>query len=68
MGLSYVFFVFKIKLKMFNIIYFDSIHSSNDYIWENIDDLPNGSVIVAAQQTDGKGRNGKVWSSPLGNL
>jgi BirA family biotin operon repressor/biotin-[acetyl-CoA-carboxylase] ligase len=53
---------------MFKMIYLDCIASSNDYILERLDILPPNSVIVAKSQTAGKGTNGRVWLSPIGNL
>jgi BirA family transcriptional regulator, biotin operon repressor / biotin---[acetyl-CoA-carboxylase] ligase len=32
------------------------------------DGVPDGTVIWALSQTGGKGRHGRVWSSPVGNL
>jgi BirA family biotin operon repressor/biotin-[acetyl-CoA-carboxylase] ligase len=44
--------------------YFDSVSSTNKIA----QDKPIGSVIIARQQTDGYGRHGRHWISPVGNL
>ena len=43
---------------------FDQVHSTND----TAKTFPENSVIVAATQSGGRGRYGRVWSSPVGNL
>lgn len=48
----------------FEKIYFDTLESTN----KTASDYPVGSVIIAHKQTGGKGRYGKVWESPVGNL
>ena len=50
------------------ILKFDQLNSTNDYIKKNIVDLDDGTIVVAKQQTKGKGRHGNVWYSPEGNL
>ena len=50
----------------FNILQFDEIDSTNKYLLQNTDVLPDFSVAVAAQQTAGKGRKGREWYSPKG--
>jgi len=50
-------------IKSFEI--FSSIDSTNDYL-KNKDDLVSGEICIADQQTHGRGRNGKSWSSPPG--
>ncbi len=44
--------------------YFDTLQSTNDTATE----YPVGSVIVAREQTAGRGRYGRVWISTAGNL
>ncbi|MBN2413582.1 biotin--[acetyl-CoA-carboxylase] ligase [candidate division KSB1 bacterium] len=50
-----------------NIIYLESVTSTNDYFktldTEKIDD---GTVVIAENQTHGRGRNGKKWISSTG--
>ena len=50
------------------VIYFDSIDSTNKYALRNIENLQDRTLIVAGQQTNGKGRNNKDWHSPKTNL
>lgn len=49
-----------------------SLPSSQDYVRELVNDedevFPEGTVIQALSQTKGRGRHGRVWESPLGNL
>jgi len=48
----------------FSIHRFDSLSSTNDLALGL--DAPEGTVIMAAEQTAGKGRLGRKWSSPPG--
>ena len=43
---------------------FDQVVSTN----ETAKSFPIGSVIVASSQSGGKGRMGRCWMSPIGNL
>ncbi len=45
-----------------NITYFDSIDSTNDYMKTH--HYQQGDIIIADQQTNGKGRNGRQFYSP----
>jgi len=46
-----------------------SLPSTQDYIRELAEeDFPEGTVMQALTQTKGKGRQGRVWDSPMGNL
>jgi BirA family biotin operon repressor/biotin-[acetyl-CoA-carboxylase] ligase len=49
-----------------------SLPSSQDYVRELVNDedefFPEGVVIQALSQTKGRGRHGRTWESPLGNL
>lgn len=45
-----------------NILYFNEIDSTNEYLLENDNILPN-SVVVADIQKKGRGRSGRVWES-----
>ena len=58
-----------------NLIYFDSIGSTNDYSAElikntAISDLErlDGTLVLAEKQTSGRGRFGRRWLSPGGGL
>jgi BirA family biotin operon repressor/biotin-[acetyl-CoA-carboxylase] ligase len=50
------------------IYYLDQIDSTNEYAKTLIDEVPEGTVILADQQTNGKGRSGKTWYSPVGGI
>jgi len=52
-----------------NIFYFTSIRSTNTYVHENMDILPDRSIVIADQQLCGKGRYDREWvSANTGNL
>ena len=46
------------------IIYFDSIDSTNTFLKDNIGYYSKGTVIWAGTQTAGRGRDGHKWDSP----
>jgi len=49
--------------------YFDSIDSTQNQALKMADDpANNGTVIIAAKQTGGKGRAGRKWVSPKGGI
>ena len=49
--------------------YFDSIDSTQNQALKMADDpANNGTVIVAAKQTGGRGRSGRKWISPKGGI
>ena len=49
--------------------YFDSIDSTQNQALKMAQDVANdGTVIVAAEQTGGKGRDGRKWISPKGGI
>lgn len=47
-----------------NLIYFDTLPSTNTYAKENIGSIPVPSLIIANGQTAGRGRQGKSFFSP----
>lgn len=53
----------------YRLIAFDTIGSTNDEA-KNLarTGAPNGTVVWAREQTAGRGRRGRTWHSPLGNL
>jgi BirA family biotin operon repressor/biotin-[acetyl-CoA-carboxylase] ligase len=42
------------------------IGSTNDYIKQNLSQLPSGFCCIAEAQTKGRGRRGRTWVSPYG--
>ena len=42
-------------------IQFESIDSTNTYLKQHYDELPDNTVIIAQHQTSGKGRLGRIW-------
>jgi BirA family transcriptional regulator, biotin operon repressor / biotin---[acetyl-CoA-carboxylase] ligase len=46
--------------------YLDRVHSTNNWIKENGQDLQTGSVVLAEEQTTGKGQQNKSWISKAG--
>ncbi|MDR5659114.1 biotin--[acetyl-CoA-carboxylase] ligase [Serpentinicella sp. ANB-PHB4] len=49
-----------------NIIHFESIQSTNDYAKENGNSLDHGTIVIAEEQVEGRGRMGRSWVSPKG--
>lgn len=43
------------------------IDSTNTYVKEHLQQLPQGYVCLAEAQTHGRGRRGKTWVSPFGS-
>jgi len=51
------------------VYYFDSIKSTQEYaVKVAANSKNNGTVIIAQQQTGGKGRDGRKWISPKGGI
>lgn len=50
-----------------NVIEFESIPSTNQYLKENYQTLPNYSLCVSAKQTKGRGRMNRVWQDSEGS-
>jgi BirA family biotin operon repressor/biotin-[acetyl-CoA-carboxylase] ligase len=50
------------------IIVLDTIDSTNAYCLRHAAELAAGTAVVADRQTQGRGRRGRVWVSPPGNL
>ena len=44
-------------------IYLDEVSSTNDYLKENLTELPDGTLVAARYQTGGKGTRGRSWSA-----
>ncbi|MDD3712542.1 MAG: biotin--[acetyl-CoA-carboxylase] ligase [Candidatus Izemoplasmatales bacterium] len=51
-----------------NIIGFDTIDSTNDYLKRQIDVLEDGTICYALTQEKGRGRRNNIWLSQRGNL
>lgn len=43
------------------IIYFEEIDSTQEYVKQNQEELPSGTVVFAEKQTRGKGTKGNKW-------
>jgi BirA family biotin operon repressor/biotin-[acetyl-CoA-carboxylase] ligase len=48
------------------ILSFIEIDSTNNFAKTNWKNLPNGTLIVTEKQTSGRGRRGRIWTSPFG--
>ena len=48
-------------------LYFDTLDSTNNYLKEHAMELPDGTAVVAALQTAGKGRLGRNWKMQPGD-
>lgn len=60
-----------IAASKFNIIIEDSLESTNDYLLAQLTQNPpllSHTVVLAEQQTKGKGRHGRNWVSLPGNI
>jgi len=49
-----------------NIIFLDTVSSTNDYIAEKINELTHGTVVFANKQTGGKGQAENKWFTKSG--
>lgn len=54
---------------VWNVNTYAQLPSTQDYVRELAEEgLPEGVVVQALTQTKGRGRQGRVWVSPMGNL
>ncbi|MEK9722710.1 MAG: biotin--[acetyl-CoA-carboxylase] ligase, partial [Rhodospirillaceae bacterium] len=57
---------------VYNLVAHDSVGSTNDVARElarkGEDAAPDGTLVWASEQTAGRGRRGRTWVSPPGNL
>ncbi|MCF7925682.1 MAG: biotin--[acetyl-CoA-carboxylase] ligase [Candidatus Izimaplasma sp.] len=51
-----------------DILFFNSLTSTNEYVKKHLDELDAGTIVTAKQQISGKGRRGRTWISNQGNL
>jgi len=46
-----------------NFLYIDSVDSTNKFLMSSKEDFPNGTVLLAEEQTNGRGRKQRNWFS-----
>ncbi len=58
------------KNKQLDCYLYDTLTSTNDQVWllEKDENINFPFVVMARQQTAGKGQRGNIWQSPLGGL
>lgn len=56
----------RLEKELAHTTYFPVIDSTNTYLKSQLPDVPQGYVCFAEAQTQGRGRRGRVWQSPLG--
>ena len=54
--------------KYTNILTFNTLDSTNNYLLEHIKEIPSGTIIIADEQTAGRGRHERTWTSPVGGI
>lgn len=52
----------------YHVSCFGTLPSTQDYLVERADQEQDGTVVVAQNQTAGRGRSGRSWISPSGSL
>lgn len=62
---AFIFKLLKTKILGRTCLYFDVIASTHSVL-EGCDSFPDGLVVIARRQTQGRGRSGNVWMSPEG--
>ena len=50
-----------------NILHFDTIDSTNNYLKKISNEAEEGTVVISEEQTKGKGRLGRFWESKVGS-
>ncbi len=53
--------------KFVNIISLDSVNSTNSYLKENLNAIPDGTVLFTKDQTNGRGKFDRKWYGKAGN-
>lgn len=56
------------KLSEGKLFHFKEINSTNAFLLTHCNKIPKGSICIADKQTAGRGRRGRIWISPKGNL
>lgn len=55
------------KLLGKEVVYFDTIESTNDYAKKIAKEHIEGTIVISEEQTSGRGRTGKIWHSNKGD-
>lgn len=50
------------------LVHFSTLSSTNTYLKQHAAEYPTGTVVIADVQTEGRGRLGRSWQMPGGNL
>lgn len=50
------------------VLFFDKLDSTSTYVYEHLDQLSHGDIVLAKTQTNGRGRRNHHWVSIDGNL
>ncbi|PID51511.1 MAG: biotin--[acetyl-CoA-carboxylase] ligase [Pasteurellales bacterium] len=58
----------KPKLTQGELYLFDTLDSTNEYLLTHCKTISQGSICIAKTQTAGRGRRGREWIAPTGNL
>lgn len=53
--------------KFQNIIHLDSVDSTNRYLKKKLSELPDGTIVFAFNQTDGRGKFDRKWYGKAGH-
>ncbi|GEM_PF-314615 len=60
--------VLYISMAKSQIIILEKTDSTNKYCLAKFAELPDSSLVIAKEQSEGRGRRGRSWMSPPGNL
>lgn len=52
------------KIIASNIVIIDNVSSTQDFVFQNLNRLEKGAVVIATAQEKGRGRWGRLWYSP----
>ncbi len=54
---------------LLNLIYYAQVDSTNSEAWRLVEQgVSEGTIVIAKQQTAGRGQWGRIWQSPIGGL